>query len=99
MIKMFVMETCPYCEYVEKQVEGNPAFEVIDIGKNVRNLKGFLDLRDSSPAFDEAKKEGDIGIPCYVMEDGTITLSSKDVGLEPLSDNYGAACSIDGSGC
>ena len=45
MIKMFVMQTCPYCEYVEKQVEGNPDFEVIDIGKHVRNLKQFLDLR------------------------------------------------------
>ena len=39
MIKMYVMETCPDCEYVEKQVEGNPNFEVIDIGKHVRNLK------------------------------------------------------------
>ena len=66
MIKMFVMQTCPYCEYVEKQVEGNPNFEVIDIGKHVRNLKQFLDLRESNPAFDEARKTGDVGIPCYV---------------------------------
>ncbi len=42
MIKMYVMHTCPDCEYVEKQVEGNPDFEVIDIGKHVRNLKQFL---------------------------------------------------------
>ena len=69
MIKMFVMQTCPYCEYVEKQVEGNPHFEVIDISKHVRN-------------------------------DGTVTLSSKDAGLEPMPDeNIGASCSIDGSGC
>ena len=54
MIKMFVMQTCPDCEYVEKQVEGDPRFEVIDIGKHVRNLKQFLDLRDSNHAFDEA---------------------------------------------
>jgi hypothetical protein len=27
MIKMYVMQTCPDCEYVEKQVEGNPNFE------------------------------------------------------------------------
>ncbi len=83
MIKMFVMHTCPDCEYVERQVEGNPNFEVIDIGKHVRNLKKFLDLRDSHPAFDEAKAIGDVGIPCYVLEDGTVTLYSKDVGLEP----------------
>ena len=63
MIKMYVMQTCPDCEYVEKQVEGNPNFEIIDIGKHVRNL------------------------------------NSKEVGLEPRPDNYGAACSIDGRGC
>ena len=100
MIKMFVMKTCPYCEYVEKQIEGNPLFEVIDIGKHVRNLKQFLDLRDNNPAFDEAKKIGDVGVPCYVLEDGTVTLSSKDAGLEPMpDDSEGASCSIDGSGC
>ena len=100
MIKMFVMQTCPYCEYVEKQVEGDPRFEVIDIGKHVHNLKQFLDLRDNCPAFDEAKKIGDVGVPCYVLEDGTVTLSSKDVGLEPMpDDSSGASCSIDGSGC
>nr|WP_314754214.1 glutaredoxin [uncultured Prevotella sp.] len=97
MIKMFVMETCPYCEYVEKQVVGNNHFQVIDISKHVRNLKQFLDLRDSHPAFDEAKKIGDVGIPCYVLEDGTVTLSSADAGLEPMPD--GPACSIDGTGC
>ncbi|MBQ9224114.1 MAG: glutaredoxin [Prevotella sp.] len=100
MIKMFGMKTCPYCEYVERQVEGNPQFEVIDISKHVRNLKQFLDLRDNHPAFDEAKKIGDIGVPCYVLEDGTVTLSSTDAGLEPMPDeNIGASCSIDGSGC
>ena len=99
MIKMFVMHTCPDCEWVEKQVEGNPQFEVIDIGKHVRNLKQFLDLRDSHPAFEEAKKIGDVGIPCYVLEDRTVTLYSIDAGLEPRPEGYGVACSIDGRGC
>ena len=94
------MKTCPYCEYVERQVEGNPQFEVIDIGRHVRNLKQFLDLRDNHPAFDEAKRIGDVGVPCYVLEDGTITLSSKDAGLEPMPEkSIGLSCSIDGSGC
>ena len=60
MIKMYVMHTCPDCEYVEKQVEGNPNFEVIDIGKHVRNLKQFIKLRDTNPAFDEAKAVDDL---------------------------------------
>lgn len=97
MIKMYVMQTCPYCEYVERQVEDDSRFKVVDIGSHVRNLKEFLRLRESSSAFDEAKQIGDIGIPCYLLEDGTVTLSSADVGLEPMPE--APSCGIDGSGC
>jgi len=99
MITMYVMKTCPYCEYVEQQVKDNSRFHVIDISAHVMNLKKFLDLRDSHPAFVEAKKEGDIGIPCYILEDGTVTLSSKDAGLEPMPETGAPSCNIDGSGC
>ena len=78
------MKSCPYCAHVMKQVEGNPEFKVIDIGENVRYMKEFLTLRDNDPAFDEEKATGDVCIPCYVREDGSVTLMSKDVGLEPL---------------
>lgn len=101
MIKMYVMKTCPYCEYVERQVQGNPNFQVIDIGQHVHNLAEFLNLRDHHPAFAEARAEGDVGIPAYVREDGSVTLSSAEVGLRPLSDDVpdAPACSIDGKGC
>lgn len=102
MITMYVMKTCPYCEYVENQVVGNDNFKIVDIGKHIHNLREFMHLRDTNPAFDEAKKVGDVGIPCYVREDGTVTLSSADVGLVPMPDDaepQGAACSIDGNGC
>lgn len=102
MITMYVMKTCPYCEYVERQVKGNKDFKIIDIGAHVRNLRRFLKLRDNNPAFDEAKKIGDVGIPCYVREDGTVTLNSSDVGLKPMPDETtpsAPSCSIDGSGC
>ena len=81
---MYVMRSCPYCAHVMKQVEGNPEFKVIDIGEDVRYMKEFLALRDNDPAFDEEKATGDVCIPCYVREDGSVTLMSKDVGLEPL---------------
>ena len=82
---MYVMKTCPYCAHVMKQVVGNPHFKVIDIGEDVHDMKEFLKLRDNNPAFDEKKATGDVCIPCYVREDGSVTLSSKDVGLEPLA--------------
>ena len=99
MIKIYGMETCPDCTYVEQQVKGNDMSEVIDIGRHVRNLKAFLSLRDHNPAFDEAKSVGAVGIPCFVLEDGTVTLNPEDAGLRPRPIDEGAACNIDGSGC
>ena len=80
-------------------MKGNDRYEVIDIGQHVRNLKEFLRLRDSSPVFDEAKRQGAAGIPCFVLEDGTITLSPEEAGLRSRDAAEGASCNIDGSGC
>lgn len=81
MIKIYGMPSCPDCVYVEHQVEGNSNYEIIDIGSHVRLLKEFLRLRDSSTAFDGARKAGAAGIPCFVLEDGRITLIPEEAGL------------------
>lgn len=104
MITMYAMKTCPYCEYAEKQImaseELKKKFKIVDIGEHIMNMHKFMHLRDTSPVFDEAKKIGDVGIPCYVLEDGTITLNSTDVGLKSLDDEpQGDSCNIDGTGC
>ena len=106
MIKIYGMETCPDCTYVEEQVKGNDNYEkgndnyeVIDIGQHVKNLKAFLKLRDNNPVFDEAKRYGAAGIPCFVLEDGTVTLTPEEAGLHSRPINEGATCNLDGSGC
>lgn len=99
MIKIYGMKACPDCTYVESQVKDDGRYEIIDIGRSTKNLKEFLRLRDSSKAFDEAKRQGAIGIPCFVLEDGTVTLSPEDTGLQPRPLVGGEACSIDGTGC
>ena len=100
MIKIYGMETCPDCDYIKKQIEGREdEFEYIDISKNVRYLKEFILLRDSSPFFDKAKERKLIGIPLFVLEDGTLTFKPKDVGLAAYKEEAGKpACSIDGKG-
>lgn len=99
MIKIYGMPTCPDCTYVEEQVKGNSNYDIIDIGSHVKDLKAFLKLRDNNPAFDTAKKNGVAGIPCFVLENGTVTLTPEDVGLNSRPITYGATCNIDGSGC
>ena len=100
MIKIYGMSTCPDCTYVDGQVEGNENYEVIDIGLHVRNLKEFLKLRDTNPAFDAVKRKGTVGIPCFVLDDGTVTLRPEDAGLlRRPKDEAAPSCSIDGTGC
>ena len=81
MIKIYGMPTCPDCTYVEEQIKENDRYQVIDIGAHVKNLKEFLRLRDSSPAFDGARRSGAAGIPCFLLEDGTVTLVPEEAGL------------------
>lgn len=101
MIKVYGMPSCPYCAYINPQIEGNPEFKYIDIGADVHALREFLALRDHRPEFDELKKEGDVCIPCFVREDGSITLEPSEVGLHSYSEvlEKKKACRIDGTGC
>ncbi len=99
MIRIYGMATCPDCTYVEAQVEGNDNYEIIDIGRHVRDLKAFLRLRDTAPAFEGVRRRGIVGIPCFVLEDGTVTLVAEEAGLRSRPTGEGAACNLDGSGC
>ncbi len=99
MIKIFGMSTCPDCTYVEEQVKNNDNYEIIDIGLHVKNLKTFLRLRDKEPAFNVMKRVGAIGIPCFMLEDGRVTLRPEEAGLKSRPKVDGSSCSIDGSGC
>lgn len=75
------MSTCPDCIAVDEHVKGDSRYEVIDIGSHIRYLKEFLRLRDNSPVFDDAKKHGYAGVPCFLLEDGTVTLSPEEAGI------------------
>lgn len=80
MIKAYIMPSCPDCAYLLDQFDER--FTVIDIGSHVKLLKEFIALRDNDEHFAKLKKEGKLGIPCFVREDGTISLVPEDFGLE-----------------
>ena len=100
MTKVYVMESCPDCLEVKQRYSNNPDFELVDIGNQARNLKEFLVLRDTHPAFVKVRERGNIGIPCFIKEDGTVIISLKKFrdSFEPVYAE-GAACNLDGTGC
>lgn len=76
MLKIYGSMLCPDCvECCDALTAAGVAYEFHDFADSLLNLKAFLAIRDSSKLFDTARKEGSIGIPCIVDEDGNITLS------------------------
>ncbi len=101
MIKVYVMSTCPDCTVVKRVAANDDRFQLVDIGEHVRNLKEFLKLRDCHPKFRVARERGLVGIPSFLLEDGTVTFRPEEAGLDVAKGDepQGATCNIDGSGC
>ena len=69
-------DTVPFFAELERL---NIDVEKVDMVGNPTGLKAFLKLRDSHPAFDDAKKNGYIGIPALVLENGDVVLDKDQL--------------------
>ncbi len=103
MLKVFGSTMCPDCEIAKKNLDYYRIdYEYLDINENLKNLKEFLKIRDSSLIFDDAKKNGSIGIP-LLIDNNEITLDwenyLKSKGFTPIKEEKKAFCSLDGKGC
>ena len=67
---------CPDTLYaLNKLVEAKADITFQNLSASLPDLKAYLALRESSPVFEGPKAKGSLGIPCFVREDGTVTLS------------------------
>ena len=75
MLKIYGSMLCPDCVKCREDLNraGVP-YEYLDFSESLKNLKEFLSLRDASPLFTEVRREGKIGIPCIVDEQGNVSL-------------------------
>ena len=101
MTKIYGMNTCPDCTYLHDQIKGKEdEYEYINIGEDVKYLKEFLRLRDKGSVFEECREKGFVGIPCFVFEDGRVSITPEDAGLKSRpQDDTNASCNVDGTGC
>ena len=96
-IIVYTMESCPDCRMVKNKLKEDKRYQIIDIGKDVRDMKRFILLRDRSDAFADARKNGYIGIPCIVYPDGKVSLDIREIGVEKSKKK---SCRLDDkSGC
>ena len=75
MLKIYGSMQCPDCVECRNDLDAaGVVYEYLDLAESLKNLKEFLVIRDQNPEFIEIKKEGKIGIPCIVEEDGAVKL-------------------------
>ena len=71
---------CPDTLYaLNKLVEAKADITFQNLSASLPDLKAYLALRESSPVFEGPKARGSLGIPCFVREDGTVTLELEQV--------------------
>ena len=104
MLKVYGSPLCPDCRELSANFDAHGLpYEYLDITASLRYLHEFLALRDSLPAFDQAKAAGAIGIPALVSEDGGVTLDWEGylagLGLPVVYKEDRQACRVDGKNC
>ena len=66
---------CPDCVEAERILsERKISYKFINITASMANLKAFLSYRDREAIFAEVRAAGRVGIPFFVLADGTTTL-------------------------
>ena len=69
---------CPDCVECCKDLNAaGVAYTFCDFADDLAHLKAFLKIRETDLQFEALKREGKIGIPCILHEDGTVTLTWK----------------------
>ena len=78
MLRIFGSPLCRDCVICKEALDqaGIP-YVYMDITGNLVFLKKFLKLREL-PVFDGIREKGQIGIPCILRQDDTITFDWKE---------------------
>ena len=76
MLKIYGSMLCPDCVQCREDLDqAGVGYEYLDFSESLKNLKEFLVLRDNIAVFEDVRKDGRIGIPCLVDEEGNVSLS------------------------
>ena len=101
-ITMYGAEICPDCVVAKKQLSMDESIELDyrNITESTKLLKEFLAYRDHETMFRPIVEEGRIGIPFFLLEDGTMTFEVDELVSVKSNETEQAfhSCSIDGKG-
>ena len=65
---------CPDTLYALKRLsEAKAEIDFKNLSASLSDLKTYLALRQDSPAYADIREKGGIGIPCFILEEGSDT--------------------------
>jgi len=71
---------CKDCVQCRKDLDAaGISYAYHDFSEDLSALKIFLSLRDTDPSFAQVRRQGSIGIPCIVLENGSILLDWSEL--------------------
>lgn len=78
MMKFYGTMICQDCVKAREALNAaGVLFDYVDITTSPAALRDFLRLRDTHKEFDAARRDGRIGIPCFVRDDGTVIVGAQ----------------------
>lgn len=98
---MYGAKICPDCvESLEiLQSRSDIELDYRNIIENTSILKEFLNYRDHEEIFIKIKATNKIGIPFFLLEDGTKTLEITDfIDINDTRETRSNSCSVNGGG-
>ncbi len=80
---MYGSKICPDSRNMLELFEKNDIMVVFrDITADIAHLKAFINLREGNPVFDKARLTNKIGIPFFILPDGTQTIDEAQALFE-----------------
>ena len=80
-VTLYGTHLCPDCVDARKALaENGIPCAFVELTESTANIKAFLRYRDDpayADTFDTVRANHGIGIPCFVFEDGTLTLDTQ----------------------
>lgn len=71
---------CPDVLYsLNRLTEAKVKIEFKNISSSLVDLRFYLNLRENNPLYDDIRYTSKLGIPCFILEDGTMTLELDEV--------------------
>jgi glutaredoxin-related protein len=83
-MKMYGSPLCPDCVKAKKVMEENGIkdgdYEFVNVTGSMAELREFIYFREANTeVFEPGRKHRAVGVPCFVLDDGTISFYVNDV--------------------